>query len=163
VRVLGIDPGTRIIGFGFVETGPERCRALEFGVLRIDQKHSSARRLKQIHEFVSGLVDRLRPDAVAVEEVFVSQNARTTLRLGHARGVILLSVMEAGIEPSEYAPREIKKAVLGQGGASKDQVRWMMARLLNLDLNTLEEDAADALAAALCHGLRAPGIAVGLG
>ena len=163
MRVLGIDPGTRVIGYGFVETGPECCRALDFGIFRIDSKLSQARRLKQIHEFVSGLVDRLQPDAVAVEDVFVSQNARTTLQLGHARGVILLAVVGCGIEPSEYAPREIKKAVLGQGGASKEQVRWMMSRLLNLDLNALEEDAADALATALCHGLRAPGIAVGLG
>ena len=106
------------------------------------------------YEEVNTLFKKMNPDVVAIEEVYVSQNAKTTLRLGHARGVILLSAVNNMIEISEYAPREIKQAVCGNGNASKEQIQWMVANMLNLDVNKLTRDAADALAVAICHGLR---------
>jgi crossover junction endodeoxyribonuclease RuvC len=155
--VLGIDPGTRSVGYGLVRMEAGRCSAVDHGFFRVDHKLHFPHRLKQIHGFVSDLLDKHRPDVLAVEEVYVSQNAKTTLRLGHARGVILLAAVEKGIPVAEYAPREVKQAVLGSGGASKDQVQWMMAQMLRIRTEDLQEDAADGLAVALCHGLRESG------
>lgn len=155
--VLGIDPGTRFVGYGLVQVEEGNCRAVDYGFFRFDNKLLFPERLKQIHEAVSDLMDRSRPDAVAVEEVYVSRNAKTTLRLGQAKGVILLAAVERRIPVAEYAPREVKQAVLGRGGASKDQVQWMMAQMLNLRREGLQEDAADGLAVALCHALRSSG------
>lgn len=152
--VLGIDPGTRFIGYGLIHVEKSCCRAIDYGFFRIDKKAAFPERLKQIHEVVFDLLDQTRPDVVAVEEVYVSRNAKTTLRLGHARGVILLAAVEKGVPVAEYAAREVKQAVIGRGGASKQQVQWMMARMLNIRLDGLQEDAADGLAVALCHGLR---------
>ena len=154
MRVLGIDPGTRCVGYGFVRVEPSGSEAVDFGVLRVETRLPFPEKLKRIHSAVSELLEQHRPDAVAVEEVFVSQNAKTTLRLGHARGVILLAAVEGGFDVAEYAPRAVKQAVLGNGSASKEQVIWMVSRMLRLPEESLEEDAADALAVALCHGLR---------
>lgn len=152
--VLGIDPGTNFVGYGLVRIEGEEGTAVDYGFFRVNDNISFPHRLKQIHDGVLDLIDRYRPDSVAVEEVYVSRNAKTTLRLGHARGVILLAAIERRIPVAEYAPREVKQAVVGRGGASKDQVQWMMARILKLQKDELSEDAADGLAVALCHGLR---------
>ncbi len=152
--VLGIDPGTRYIGYGLVYIDNQQYKAVDYGFLHAEKKFSFPQKLKQIHEFVSNLIEDSKPDAIAIEEVYVSQNAKTTLRLGHARGVIILAAVEKDIPVTEYAPREIKQAVLGKGGASKDQVKWMVSQMLNLQMNGLQEDAADGLAVALCHCLR---------
>ena len=152
--VLGIDPGTHYMGYGLIRVENDVCKAVDHGFFRADKRLSFPHRLRQIYEAVSDLLEKSRPDAVAVEEVYVSQNAKSTLRLGHARGVILLAAVERGIEVAEYAPREVKQAVSGRGNASKDQVQWMMARMLDLSIEDLQEDAADGLAVALCHGLR---------
>jgi crossover junction endodeoxyribonuclease RuvC len=154
VRVLGIDPGTQVVGYGFIRVESGRCEEIDYGEIRISKGSSFPERLMQIHCSVLGLIDRLRPDAVSVEETYVTSNAKTTLRLGHARGVILLAAAQRGVPVAEYAPREIKMAVLGSGGAGKEQVLWMVGQLLRLEPSRLSEDAADALAAALCHGLR---------
>lgn len=142
------------MGYGLVEVDPSRSEAVDFGVFRIETRLAFPEKLKRVHAAVVGWMERFHPDAVAVEEVFVSQNAKTTLRLGHARGVILLAVVEGGFEVAEYAPRAVKQAVIGNGNASKDQVIWMVSRMLRLSEDAVEEDAADALAVALCHGLR---------
>ena len=155
--VLGIDPGTRFIGHGLICVERGNCRAVDYGFFRVNSKLAFPQRLKQIHEVVSDLLDKSKPDSMAVEEVYVSKNAKTTLRMGHARGVILLAAVERGIPVAEYAPREIKQAVLGRGGASKDQVQWMISQMLNIQTDGLQEDAADGLAVALCHGLRSSG------
>ncbi len=152
--VLGIDPGTRFVGYGVIRVEGNRFEAVDYGHFRVDPKLTFPLRLKQIHEDVSELIDKVNPDEVAVEEVFVSQNAKTTLKLGHARGVILLAAVHRGLPIAEYAPREIKQAVSGRGGATKVQVQWMMTQMLGLPKETLQEDAADGLAVALCHGLR---------
>lgn len=154
MQVLGIDPGTQSVGFGLVEAKKGNYQALEYGNFFIDKKLSFPQKLKQIHMYFEGMLERCRPDVVAVEEVFVSQNAKTTLKLGHARGVILLAAVEKNIPIVEYAPREIKKAIVGNGGASKSQIQWMTSQMLKINKDALQEDAADGLAVALCHGLR---------
>ncbi len=158
LRVLGIDPGTRCIGYGLIQFDNQQYRAVDYGFLRTNTNLPFPLKLKDIYEHVSHLMDNLQPEAVAIEEVYVSQNAKTTLRLGHARGVIMLAATEKNIPVTEYAPREIKQAVIGRGGASKDQVKWMMTQMLCLSCDELQEDAADGLAVALCHALRASGI-----
>jgi crossover junction endodeoxyribonuclease RuvC len=157
VRILGIDPGLRIVGYGLVDVQKGRQRAENFGVFRIGSKAPFSQRLMQIHERVSEMIRRVLPDSVAVEEVFVSQNAKTTLKLGHTRGVILLAAAQLDIPVYEYAPRAIKQAVIGRGNATKEQVKWMISQTLHIREDGLTEDAADALAVALCHGLRQSG------
>ena len=152
--VLGIDPGTRFVGYGLVQIKKGSCKAVDYGFLPTDNKLNFPQKLKQIYEGVSNLLIQSKPDVVAVEETYATQNAKTTLRLGHARGVILLSIVKGGIPVFEYAPREIKQAVVGRGGASKIQVQWMVAQILHIDPEKLQGDAADGLAVALCHGLR---------
>jgi crossover junction endodeoxyribonuclease RuvC len=154
LRVLGIDPGTQTVGYGFIEMLSGRCAAPEYGEIRVPKDQGFPQKLRHIHESILGLVDRLGPDAVSVEETYVTSNAKTTLRLGHARGVILLAAAQRGVTVAEYAPREIKLAVLGRGGAGKAQVQWMVCQILKLEPSGVSEDAADALAAALCHGFR---------
>lgn len=159
MRILGIDPGTRIVGYGLVDFRQNRQMVEKFGTFEFDATLPFSGKLLQIHSRVADLIRDVRPDGVAVEEVFVSQNAKTTLRLGHARGVILLAAASQDIPVHEYAPREIKQAVMGRGNATKAQVKWMMSQMLNIRIDDLSEDAADALAAALCHGLRQSGAA----
>ena len=142
------------MGYGFVEIGESRQEVIDFGVFRVATRLPFPEKLKYIHDIIAELLARHCPDTVAVEEVFVSQNAKTTLRLGHARGVILLAAIEAGLELAEYAPRAVKQAVIGKGNAAKEQMQWMVSQILGIDQKSLEEDAADALAVALCHGLR---------
>ncbi len=157
MRVLGIDPGTRIVGFGVVGLERGAASAAEFGEIRVPQTCAFPERLKVIHEAVLELIDRVRPDAVSVEETYVTSNAKTTLRLGHARGVILLAAALRGVPSAEYAPAEIKAAVTGNGAAGKTQVQWMVCQLMKLEPSRVSEDAADALAAALCHATRSGG------
>ena len=154
MKVLGIDPGTRLIGYGLTAGRGNQYRALDFGVITINRKLQFTEKLLHIYEEVSSLIRELEPDAAAVEESYVTQNAKTTLRLGHARGVILLAAASYGLPVGEYAPRSVKQAVSGQGSASKEQVKWMVARILGLKGETLAEDASDALAVSLCHHFR---------
>jgi len=154
MRILGIDPGTLVVGYGLIQLDGRRYHSNDYGCIRIERKLPFPQRLKLISDATTELLLRTMPDVVAVEEVYVSQNAKTTLRLGHARGVILLAAVNGGHKISEYAPREVKQAVVGKGGASKRQVVWMVSQILALPSENLKEDAADALAVALCHGLR---------
>ena len=152
--VLGVDPGINCVGYGLIQVQNGVCSEKDHGFFRIDKKLKFPERLKRIHDALSDILEDRKPDVMAVEEVYVTQNAKTTLRLGHARGVIILAAVEKGIEVAEYAPREVKKAVSGIGSATKKQIQWMMAQILHLQLDMLQEDAADGLAVALCHGLR---------
>ncbi len=154
MRVLGIDPGTRIMGFGLLDFKGGSQTLCDFGSVSINPENAFEKRLQRIHEEVVRIILKSEPDVMAVEEVFVCKNARTTLILGHARGAVLLAAAQQDIPVFEYAPREIKQAVVGRGGASKDQVRWMMSQMFRISIETLDEDAADGLAVALCHGLR---------
>jgi crossover junction endodeoxyribonuclease RuvC len=150
VLVLGIDPGTANTGYGVVRGGGGAMPVLvECGVIRTKARDPLPSRLREIFEGVQDLIERHRPDALSVEDVFYAKNVRTTVVLGHARGVILLAAELRGIVVNEFAPSEIKKAVVGTGAASKEQVQFMLARLLRLKSVPQPSDAADGVAAAL--------------
>ena len=148
--VLGIDPGTANTGYGVVRGGGAATPVLvECGVIRTRARDALPVRLREIYEGVHELLQRHTPDAVSVEDVFYSRNVRTTVVLGHARGVILLAAEQRGIAVNEFAPAEIKKAVVGTGSATKEQVQFMLMRLLRLKTVPQPNDAADGVAAAL--------------
>lgn len=148
--ILGIDPGTANTGYGVVRGGGATLPSLvECGVIRTKARDPLPARLREIYEGVRELLDRHRPDAVSVEDVFYAKNVRTTVVLGHARGVILLAAEQAGLVVNEYSPSEIKKAVVGTGAATKEQVQFMLTRLLRLKSVPQPSDAADGVAAAL--------------
>lgn len=153
--ILGIDPGTAVTGFGVVRAGPMPA-LVECGVLRTRADRALAERLLDISEGVRELIARHRPEAMAIEDVFYARNVRTTLVLGHARGVILLAAQQAGLAIHEYAPAEIKKAVVGSGTATKTQIQFMVTKLLRLKSAPEPADAADGVAAALTCAMRAP-------
>ena len=150
--VLGIDPGTATTGYGVVRRDDRGLTQLvECGVIRTRARDPLPARLKEIFEGVTELVARHRPDVLAVESVFYAKNVRTTVTLGHARGVILLAGELAGLTVHEYPPAEIKKAVVGTGAATKEQVQFMLTRLLRLKAVPQPSDAADGVAAALTY------------
>ena len=161
--VLGIDPGTANTGYGVVKgdgLGSGLVSLVECGVIRTRPRDPLPDRLLEIFEGVSELLTRHRPDALSVEDVFYAKNVRTTVVLGHARGVVLLAGQQAGVEIVELPPAEIKKAVVGTGSATKEQVQFMVTRLLKLKSVPQPSDAADGVAAALAclTSLRAPSI-----
>ncbi len=148
--VLGIDPGTAVTGYGVVRGDGRGLPSLvECGVIRTRAREPLADRLLEIHEGIRELIARHQPDVVAVEDVFYARNVRTTIVLGHARGVILLAARQAGLPVHEFPPAEIKKAVVGTGAATKEQVQFMIARILRLKAVPTPSDAADGVAAAL--------------
>jgi crossover junction endodeoxyribonuclease RuvC len=152
VIVLGIDPGTATTGYGVVSGDGSRPPVLlECGVIRTRARDALPDRLLEIHAGVSELIARHRPHAMAVEDVFYAKNVRTTVVLGHARGVVLLAGAQARIAVHEFPPAEIKKAVVGSGGATKEQVQFMLTRLLRLKSVPSPSDAADGVAAALTY------------
>jgi len=152
VIVLGIDPGTAATGYGVVAGEPFGSLSLiECGVIRTTARDPLPVRLREIYDDVCELITRHHPDALSIEDVFYARNVRTTVVLGHARGVILLAAEQAHIEIHEYPPAEIKKAVVGTGAATKEQVQFMVTRLLRLKAVPQPADAADGAAAALAH------------
>ena len=152
VKVLGIDPGTAVMGYGVVETGPSRQpRLVECGTLTTPPRDPLPARLRTIHDGTMALVARHQPDAVAVESAFYGKNVRTTVVLSHARGVILLAAEQAGVTIAEYSPAQVKKTIVGRGAALKPQVGYMVAQLLRLKSPPRPSDAADGVAVALTH------------
>ena len=153
MTVLGIDPGTAVVGYGVVAADqPGRIgRLIECGVIRTAARTPLPMRLLAIHEGLTELFARHRPTALAVEDIFYGTNVRTTAVLGHARGVILLAGALAGIPVFEYPPASIKKAIAGRGAAPKAQVGFMVAKLLGLTTAPTPADAADGVAVALTH------------
>ncbi len=150
--VLGIDPGTAVTGYGVViRTGQGAITLRECGVIKTSPELPLLERIRDIYDGTAALIERHRPFAVSVEDVFQGKNAQSALKLGHARGAILLAVAHARVHIAEYAPREIKKAVVGNGNATKDQVAFMVQRQLRLKTPPSPADAADGVAAALCH------------
>jgi crossover junction endodeoxyribonuclease RuvC len=148
---LGLDPGTAVTGYGVVQSdGPS---LVECGVIRTNPRDALPQRLNDIYEGIRDLIDRHTPSALAVEDIFYARYVRATIVLGHARGVILLAGAQAGIPVHEYPPREIKKAVTGAGGATKEQVQYMMMRMLRLKTAPKPTDASDGVAAALTYCL----------
>jgi crossover junction endodeoxyribonuclease RuvC len=154
--VLGIDPGTANTGYGIVRSDrPGLVSLVECGVIRTRSRDPLPARLGEIFDGVTQLIARHRPDALSVEDVFYARNVRTTVVLGHARGVILLAGQQAALEIHEFPPAEIKKAVVGSGAATKEQVQFMLTRLLRLKAVPQPSDAADGVAAALAYVMSA--------
>lgn len=151
MRVFGIDPGSQCTGYGCVDSDGRRHRMVLCGAIGLPAGTPFPDRLAAIHRTLAALLDECRPSAVAIESVFTSVNARSALKLGHARGVAMLAAVEAGVELVEYSPAEIKRAVVGYGRAEKPQVQDMVRLLLGLDAPPRPHDAADALAVAICH------------
>ena len=152
---LGIDPGTANTGYGVVRSDrPGLATLVECGVIRTRARDPLPSRLAEIYDGVRQLIARHCPDALSVEDVFYARNVRTTVVLGHARGVILLAGHQANLDIHEFPPAEIKKAVVGSGAASKEQVQFMLTRLLRLKAVPQPSDAADGVAAALAYIMR---------
>ena len=151
MRVFGIDPGSARTGYGCVETDGSRQRVILCGAITADAHASFPEKLMQIHHRLTALLEECRPDCVAIEDLFHSVNARSALKLGHARGVAMLAAVEAGLPVIEYTPAAIKRAVVGFGRAEKPQVQHMVKLLLGLADVPSPHDAADALAVAICH------------
>jgi len=155
MRILGVDPGTQVCGYGVIETRGAEARALDYGVARSRDSALSAR-LKTIYDGLSEIIEKHEPDVVAVEGAFFGKNVRSAIKIGEGRGVALLAAAQRGINVVEYAPAEVKKAVTGNGNASKPQVQQMVRAILRLREVPSPEDAADALAIAICHFHRLP-------
>ena len=154
VTVLGIDPGTAITGYGIIrKEGRNPLTLVECGVIRTKPRDDLAQRLAEIHDGIGELIRRHKPTVLAIEDIFYARNVRTTVVLGHARGVILLAAAHAGLEIHEYPPAEIKKAVAGTGAATKLQIQFMVTRLLRLKSAPQPSDAADGVAAALAFAM----------
>jgi crossover junction endodeoxyribonuclease RuvC len=152
-RVLGIDPGFRATGYGVIDTNGQESHYIACGVIKTTHEKDAAARLAIIFDGVGQLMREHQPAELAIERVFVAKNADSALKLGQARSAAICATFEQGIPVHEYAAREVKQAIVGKGGAGKDQVQHMVKILLNLDLqdNSIEMDASDALGVALCH------------
>ena len=151
MRILGIDPGVAIVGFGVVDSEGGTQRMVQYGAINTPANTPLATRLVQIEQDLMELLDQFKPDEVAIEELFFSKNITTGIAVAHARGVILATVEKAGIPLYEYTPMQVKQAVVGYGLAEKNQVMDMTKRLLKLRSVPKPDDAADALAIAICH------------
>lgn len=151
MRILGIDPGVATIGFGLIEASRAKNTLLRYGVITTPPGLPLSDRLFQIHQDMNQLLELFKPEEVAIEELFFSKNITTGISVAHGRGVILLSVAEKGIPVYEYTPMQVKQAVVGYGKAEKKQVMLMTQRLLHMNKLPRPDDAADALAIAICH------------
>ncbi len=151
--ILGIDPGTNLMGYALLTAEKRQPVMIALGVIELGKIENHYVRLRRIFERVSMLAEQYRPDALAIEAPFFGKNVQSMLKLGRAQGVAIAAALARNIPVTEYEPRSIKQAVVGNGGASKEQVRAMLVRILGLDGETLPRqlDATDALAAALCH------------
>jgi crossover junction endodeoxyribonuclease RuvC len=156
VRIFGIDPGSERTGYGCVEIDGSRHRIVASGAVRTQTAASFPEKLLAIHTGLATLIGECAPDCVAIENLFYANNARSALKLGHARGVAMLAAVEAGLPVFEYTPAEVKRAVVGYGRAEKHQVQQMVTLLLGLAVRPTPFDASDALAVAICHGHSLP-------
>jgi crossover junction endodeoxyribonuclease RuvC len=152
MKTLGIDPGTAIMGWGIVEEdGSGGLRAVDYGVLTTSKDLPLSQRLQVLHRGLVRIIEQYRPDTAGIEELFFGKNVNTALSVGHARGVALLALADAGVPVHEYRPSAVKQAVTGYGSADKKQMQEMVRLTLGLDSVPKPDDAADALAIAICH------------
>lgn len=149
--ILGVDPGIATTGYGVIRYEGNRFYTIDYGALITTPKHTLPERLGMLHRDLSLLINKYKPDAFSVEELFFNKNVKTALTVGHARGVILLSAYEAGLNIYEYTPLQVKQAIVGYGRAEKQQIQQMVKVLLNLSSVPKPDDVADALALAICH------------
>ncbi len=149
--ILGIDPGSRYCGYGLLQFEGRKVVAAGCDLIDVSKISSLSDRLCLLHEKLSAVIQEHKPDLAAMETMFFNKHVQSIFTLGHARGVLLLTMAQSGIPIAEYSPREIKKAVVGNGNANKQQVRFMVSSLFKLSNNKLKDDAYDALAVAYCH------------
>ncbi|MCM1109632.1 MAG: crossover junction endodeoxyribonuclease RuvC [Clostridium sp.] len=151
--IIGIDPGTNVMGYAILAINGQKTRLEAMGVLKLNRFESHYERLSRIHERVSSLVRQYAPQEMAIEAPFFGKNVQSMLKLGRAQGVAIAAALSLGVGITEYEPRKIKMSITGNGGASKEQVAAMLVRLLNIPKETMDPhlDATDALAAAMCH------------
>jgi crossover junction endodeoxyribonuclease RuvC len=150
LRILGVDPGTAATGYGVIEIVQNKLKLIEYGVIKTDAKEALPLRLKTIYDGLIEVIERTLPDEFSIENIFMHENARTAIILGHSRGVAILAACNRELAISEFTPREIKQSVVGNGNASKEQVQYMVRMLLNLKEVPKPNDAADGCAAAIC-------------
>ena len=151
MRILGIDPGYGITGFGVIEAERGKSTLIQCGAITTPAGMDFSARLEIIYQDMRQLLEAVKPDAVAIEELFFGQNVTTGIGVAQARGVVLLAIRQAGLEVTSYKPMQVKQAVVGYGNATKHQVQDMTKRLLGLSAMPKPDDAADAIAIALCH------------
>ncbi len=151
MRIIGIDPGTGILGFGIIEAEGDKFHLVDGGVIRTPVKEDDAVRLQTIFEELTDIIAETKPEEMAVEKLFFAQNVTTAMTVAQARGVVLLAAKQAGLKISEYTPLQIKQALTGYGRAEKKQVQEMVRVMLGLKEIPKPDDCADALAAAICH------------
>ena len=149
--ILGIDPGTRIAGYGVIRVIGQKIDLLQYGVLKLDKYSTHELKLKKIFDRVLQLVDEFMPDEMAIEDPFYGKNAQTMLKLGRAQGVAMSAALYRNIPIVEYSPKKVKQSVTGNGNASKEQVAYMLKSILKMDLQPEFFDATDAVAIAICH------------
>ena len=149
--ILGIDPGSLNVGYGIIQVEKRKIVAAGCDTIKINPKLQLTERLVQIHAGMDKIIAEYKPDIAVVETIFYGKNIKSAFTLGHARGVIMLALAQHNIKIEEYSPREVKKSVVGNGNASKEQVEYMVQKILNLSAKPKTEDAADALAIALCQ------------
>ena len=149
--ILGIDPGLAIVGYGVVDYTASKFKVLDFGAITTPAGMKTEDRLCRIHRGMNELIDRYKPEEMAIEELFFTKNVTTGISVAEARGVILLSAREKGLQIGEYTPMQVKQAVVGYGGAEKKQVIMMVRSFLNIGPELKLDDTADALAIAICH------------
>lgn len=152
MRILGIDPGTGILGFGVVEVTGGKLQLVDAGVIRTPVKEDDAVRLQTIFEELTDIIAETKPQEMAVEKLFFAQNVTTAMTVAQARGVVLLAGKQAGLKICEYTPLQIKQALTGYGRAEKSQMQEMVRVILGLSEVPKPDDCADAIAAAICHG-----------
>ncbi len=150
--ILGVDPGLAKVGYGLTEKKGNKFNCCTYNVIRTEADETNISRLEKIYNELQDIIREYRPDHMAVEELFFNKNVKTAIKVGQARGVILLAGSQAGLSVYEYTPLQIKQAVVGYGRASKKQVQQMVKSLLNLEKIPRPDDSADALAVSICHG-----------
>ncbi len=151
MRILGIDPGYAILGWGLIDVKGNRFSVVDYGSILTEAKQDMPSRLQALYRGLSGLIEKYEPDEASIEELFFNNNAKTAILVGEARGVAVLACADGGLPINEYTPLQIKQALVGYGRAEKKQVQYMVKTLLNLDCVPKPDDTADALAAAICH------------
>jgi len=152
MRIIGIDPGYAILGYGIIEMSGNQFSVCGYGAVTTESRISMPERLKNLYSELMGIIDEYQPDVAAIEELFFNTNVKTAINVSQARGVILLACINSGLEISEYTPLQIKQALVGYGRADKNQVQMMVKMMLNLKSVPKPDDTADALAVAICHG-----------
>jgi crossover junction endodeoxyribonuclease RuvC len=150
--IMGIDPGFAITGFGVVKYEGNKFSVLDYGAVTTEASMKLSQRLLILHNELEALIEKYKPDAISIEELFFNKNIKTALTVGHGRGVAVLAAAKSGVEIYEYTPLQVKQSVVGYGRAEKSQIQQMVKAILNLSAVPKPDDVADALAVAICHG-----------